>query len=54
MICEEAFCLAGTPRNGGILIVVDHASNRVPEDIDLKIDARLLDEHVAKIGRAHV
>jgi predicted N-formylglutamate amidohydrolase len=55
MICEEAWCLAGTPRAGGILIVVDHASNRVPEDIDLKIDPRLLEEHVAiDLGVAEV
>jgi predicted N-formylglutamate amidohydrolase len=35
--------------------VVDHASNRVPEDIDLKIDPRLLHEHVAiDLGVAEV
>nr|WP_166176260.1 N-formylglutamate amidohydrolase [Altererythrobacter segetis] len=55
MICEEAFCIAGEPRNGGILVVSDHASNRVPEDIDLGIDRALLDEHVAiDIGVAGV
>jgi predicted N-formylglutamate amidohydrolase len=47
MICEEAFCIAGEPEQGGILIVSDHASNRVPDDIDLGIDDALLDEHVA-------
>jgi predicted N-formylglutamate amidohydrolase len=55
MICEEAYWLMGTPRGGGILVVVDHASNRVPEDIDLKIDPRLLHEHVAiDLGVAEV
>lgn len=55
MICEEAFCIAGEPQAGGILIVSDHASNRVPADIDLGIDAALLNEHVAiDIGVADV
>ena len=44
---EEAFLILGNPRPGGILVVGDHASNRVPEDIDLGIDPALLDEHVA-------
>lgn len=47
MICEEAFCVAGEPQAGGVLIVSDHASNRVPDDIDLGIDPALLNEHVA-------
>jgi predicted N-formylglutamate amidohydrolase len=46
-VSEEAFRLVGTPRFGGILVVADHASNRVPEDIDLGIDRGLLDQHVA-------
>jgi predicted N-formylglutamate amidohydrolase len=55
MICEEAFCIAGEPRAGGILVVSDHASNRVPDDIDLGIDPALLNEHVAiDIGVAGV
>jgi predicted N-formylglutamate amidohydrolase len=55
MICEEAFCLAGAPTAGRILVVSDHASNRVPDDIDLGIDSRLLNEHVAvDIGVAGV
>ena len=39
--------LIGTPRFGGILVVSDHASNRVPDDIDLGISAHLLGEHIA-------
>ncbi|KMS59754.1 N-formylglutamate amidohydrolase [Novosphingobium barchaimii LL02] len=39
--------LLGTPQAGGILIVSDHASNRVPEDIDLGIDPALLQLHIA-------
>ena len=55
MKCEEAFCIAGTPQTGAILIVADHASNRVPDDIDLGIDTALLNEHVAiDIGVAGV
>lgn len=51
----EAYRLIGTPRFGGILIVADHASNRVPEDIDLGIDPALLDQHIAvDIGVAAV
>lgn len=44
---REAFRLVGTPRFGGILVVADHASNRVPEDIDLGIDPALLGQHIA-------
>jgi len=32
---------------GGILLICDHASNAVPEGIDLGIDPRLLDKHIA-------
>lgn len=34
-------------RPGGIVCVVDHASNHVPADIDLGIDASLRGEHIA-------
>jgi len=55
MKCEEAFCIAGEPRAGGILVVSDHASNRVPGDVDLGIDPALLNDHVAiDIGVASV
>src|SRR6478609_891495 len=51
----EAWRLVGEPRFGGVLIVSDHASNRVPADIDLGIDPALLGEHVAiDIGVAEV
>jgi len=51
----EAWRTIGEPRFGGILIVSDHASNRVPPDIDLGIDPALLTEHVAiDIGVAEV
>lgn len=43
----EAIRIIGTPRFGGILVVADHASNRVPDDIDLGIDPALLDQHIA-------
>ncbi len=52
---SEAYQILGTPRFGGILVVSDHASNRVPVDIDLGIDAALLDQHIAvDIGVAGV
>jgi len=55
MKSEEAFRILGQPQAGGILIVSDHASNRVPDDIDLGIDPVLLNEHVAiDIGVAAV
>ena len=55
MKSEEAFRIVGEPRTGGILVVSDHASNRVPSDIGLGIDPALLDEHVAiDIGVAGV
>lgn len=51
----EAFRILGTPVPAGVLVVSDHASNRVPEDIDLGIDPALLDQHVAiDIGVAEV
>ncbi len=39
--------ILGTPRSGGILIIGDHASNRLPAKIDLGIDPELLEEHIA-------
>lgn len=51
----EAWRLVGNPAKGGILIVSDHASNRVPPDIDLGIDPALLEQHIAiDIGVAGV
>jgi predicted N-formylglutamate amidohydrolase len=44
---SEVWALLGEPRFGGILVVSDHASNRVPDDIDLGIDPALLDQHIA-------
>ncbi len=52
---NTAFRLLGIPRFGGILVVSDHASNRVPDGIELGIDSALLDTHIAiDIGVAHV
>lgn len=44
---HEAYRIIGTPQAGGILVVSDHASNRVPQDIELGIDPHLMDEHIA-------
>ena len=52
---HEAYRLIGTPRFGGVLVVSDHASNRVPDDIDLGIDPALLTQHIAvDLGVAEV
>lgn len=52
---EPVWKLLGEPRFGGILVVSDHASNRVPGDIDLGIAPALLDQHIAvDIGVAAV
>ncbi len=44
---SEVFRQIGTPTAGGIVCVVDHASNAVPADINLRIPERLLHEHIA-------
>lgn len=52
---SDVFRLIGQPRFGGVLIVADHASDRVPGDIDLGIAADLLTQHIAvDIGVAGV
>lgn len=52
---DAPYRLLGEPRFGGILIVVDHASNRVPPDIDLGIAPDLLNQHIAvDLGVAEV
>jgi predicted N-formylglutamate amidohydrolase len=51
----DVFRILGEPRFGGILIVADHASNRVPAEVDLGIDPDLLERHIAvDIGVAAV
>ena len=44
---DEAYELIGSLRFGGVLIVADHASNRIPADIDLGIAPELLGQHIA-------
>lgn len=44
---DAPYRIVGTPRFGGILVVSDHASNRVPDDIDLGIAPDLLGQHIA-------
>jgi predicted N-formylglutamate amidohydrolase len=52
---SEAWRQIGTPRAGGILLIGDHASNHVPDDIDLGIETALLANHIAiDIGVAEV
>ena len=55
MSAPEAWRLLGALRFGGVLVVSDHASNRVPEGVHLGIDPELLTQHVAlDIGVAEV
>lgn len=39
--------LIGQPCKGGVFIISDHASNRVPPGVDLGIAAHHMDEHIA-------
>ena len=51
----ELYRLLGTPVKGGVLVIADHASNHVPEGIDLGIPAELMNQHIAiDIGVAEV
>jgi predicted N-formylglutamate amidohydrolase len=52
---SEAFRQIGIPVRGGIVALCDHASNVVPDDIDLGIAPALLEKHIAwDIGAAGV
>ena len=52
---EQHFIRIGTTTRGGIIAIADHASNRVPEGMELGIPAELMDQHVAiDIGTAGV
>jgi predicted N-formylglutamate amidohydrolase len=52
---SEAHRQIGTPSVGGIVCVADHASNRLPDDINLGIPEHLLHEHIAvDIGTAAI
>jgi predicted N-formylglutamate amidohydrolase len=54
-VSDAPYRIIGEPCFGGILIVADHASNRVPADIELGIDPALLNQHIAlDIGVAGV
>jgi predicted N-formylglutamate amidohydrolase len=44
---DTPFEILGIPRKGEFLIIGDHASNRIPDDIDLGIDTAFLREHIA-------
>ena len=46
-VLTESYRILGIPRFGGVLIVADHASNRVPGDIELGIEPALLGLHIA-------
>ena len=46
-VSQPPYRVIGEPKRGSVLIVGDHASNHVPDNIDLKIDQALFDEHIA-------
>lgn len=51
----ELYQLLGAPVKGGVLVIADHASNHVPEGIDLGIPVELMNQHIAiDIGVAEV
>lgn len=51
----DGWRLLGSPRTGSILIVGDHASNHLPDGVELGIDADLMNDHIAvDIGVAAV
>ncbi len=43
----DAFEISGLPSEAGVLIVADHASNHVPDDIDLGISPQYIEDHIA-------
>ena len=47
MIDDLPYRQIGDPRQGGIVCVVDHATNFVPDDIQLGISPELLNQHIA-------
>ena len=47
MSLAETYRQIGEVKRGGIVCVADHASNHVPDDINLGIDEALLAEHIA-------
>lgn len=46
-LTDSVFRQIGSPNRGGIVAVCDHASNHVPEDIELGIPPGTLDKHIA-------
>ena len=42
-----AYEICGVPSPGGVLIVGDHASNHVPDEIDLGISPQFSEDHIA-------
>ena len=44
---SDAYRQLGSPTPGGIVCAADHASNHVPDDINLGIPPHLLEDHIA-------
>jgi len=63
MVDDLPYRQVGEPRRGGIVCVADHASNFVPDDIELGVTDDLLQKHIAydigtdaiadRMGRRH-
>ena len=52
---DAPFCTIGKTRPGGVVAVCDHASNRVPDNTDLRLPSAVMETHIAwDIGAAAV
>ncbi|ASK87621.1 N-formylglutamate amidohydrolase [Sphingorhabdus sp. SMR4y] len=43
----DAYEISGVPSEGGVLLLVDHASSHIPDDIDLGISPQYARDHIA-------
>lgn len=49
------FEIHGVPKKNGILIVVDHASNKIPDGVDLGVSPDFMNDHIAyDIGTSEI
>lgn len=52
---NDVFEICGVPKQNGVLIAADHASNKVPDDVDLGISPDFLNDHIAvDIGTSEI
>ncbi|MEP2988927.1 MAG: N-formylglutamate amidohydrolase [Parasphingorhabdus sp.] len=52
---SSPFEIQGAPKENGVLIVVDHASNQIPVGVNLEISSDLMTDHIAQdIGTTEI